>query len=189
VKINLLIVLRSKYFLYVYSRQLSRYFSSQYIYIILYNGSRIMLYTTDLKKTQIRIYKNNKCINNVQNTFSSNIDVSVRCIYIFFTCLYSYFWKEKQKHIKILFNIIKTVYMQKSLVQISGNAYPSGAPDFTSGFHRGSCCPVICVFYFILYSCLFYFEFCCTFSLIAWYFLLLWNVNDLSCLFTLVHII
>jgi len=25
------------------------------------------------------------------------------------------------------------------------NAYPSGAPDFTSGFHRGSCCPVICV--------------------------------------------
>jgi len=25
-----------------------------------------------------------------------------------------------------------------------GNAYPSGAPDFTSGFHRGSCCPVIC---------------------------------------------
>jgi len=27
----------------------------------------------------------------------------------------------------------------------AGNAYPSGAPDFTSGFHRGSCCPVICV--------------------------------------------
>jgi len=26
-----------------------------------------------------------------------------------------------------------------------GNAYPSGAPHFTSGFHRGSCCPVICV--------------------------------------------
>jgi len=26
-----------------------------------------------------------------------------------------------------------------------GNAYPSGAPDFTSGFHRGSRCPVICV--------------------------------------------
>jgi len=21
----------------------------------------------------------------------------------------------------------------------------SGAPDFTYGFHRGSCCPVICV--------------------------------------------
>jgi len=27
----------------------------------------------------------------------------------------------------------------------AGNASPSGAPDFTSGFHRGSCCPVICV--------------------------------------------
>jgi len=27
----------------------------------------------------------------------------------------------------------------------AGNAYPSGAPDFTSGVHRGSCCPVICV--------------------------------------------
>jgi len=25
------------------------------------------------------------------------------------------------------------------------NVYPSGAPDFTSGFHRVSCCPVICV--------------------------------------------
>jgi len=25
------------------------------------------------------------------------------------------------------------------------NAYPSGAPGFTSGFHRGSCYPVICV--------------------------------------------
>jgi len=25
------------------------------------------------------------------------------------------------------------------------NAYPPGAPNFTSGFHRGSCCPVICV--------------------------------------------
>jgi len=27
----------------------------------------------------------------------------------------------------------------------AGNAYPSGAPDFTSGFHGGSCCPVIYV--------------------------------------------
>jgi len=24
-----------------------------------------------------------------------------------------------------------------------GNAYASGPPDFTSGFHRGSCCPAI----------------------------------------------
>jgi len=30
----------------------------------------------------------------------------------------------------------------------AGNAYPSSAPDFTSGFHRGSCCPVICVSFF-----------------------------------------
>jgi len=27
----------------------------------------------------------------------------------------------------------------------AGHAYPSGASDFTSGFHRGSCCPAICV--------------------------------------------
>jgi len=27
----------------------------------------------------------------------------------------------------------------------TGNAYPSGAPDSTSGFHRGSYCPVMCV--------------------------------------------
>jgi len=27
----------------------------------------------------------------------------------------------------------------------AGNAYTSGTPEFTSGFHRGSCCRVICV--------------------------------------------
>jgi len=27
----------------------------------------------------------------------------------------------------------------------AGYSYPFGAPDFTSGFHRGSCCPVTCV--------------------------------------------
>jgi len=27
----------------------------------------------------------------------------------------------------------------------TGNAYPSGSPDFTSGFHRDSRCPVIYV--------------------------------------------
>jgi len=27
----------------------------------------------------------------------------------------------------------------------AGNAYPSGAPDFTCGFYKGSCCPVTCV--------------------------------------------
>jgi len=32
------------------------------------------------------------------------------------------------------------------------NANPSGAPDFTSGFHRGSCCPVICVALFYVSS-------------------------------------
>jgi len=31
----------------------------------------------------------------------------------------------------------------------AGNAYPSGAPDFTTGFHRGSC-PVICVSLFLV---------------------------------------
>jgi len=27
----------------------------------------------------------------------------------------------------------------------AGGACPTGAPDFASGFHRGSCCPVVCV--------------------------------------------
>jgi len=36
------------------------------------------------------------------------------------------------------------------------NAYPSGAPAFTSGFHRGLCCPVICVSFHVT---VLYFEF------------------------------
>jgi len=40
----------------------------------------------------------------------------------------------------------------------AGNAYPSGAPDFTSGFHTGSCFPVFCVslFHVIVLSFVFY---------------------------------
>jgi len=36
----------------------------------------------------------------------------------------------------------------------AGNAYPSGAPDFTFGFHRDSCSPVIYVslFHVIVWS-------------------------------------
>jgi len=36
----------------------------------------------------------------------------------------------------------------------AGYAYPSGAPDFTSGFHRGSCCPVnrVSLFHVIVLS-------------------------------------
>ena len=33
----------------------------------------------------------------------------------------------------------------------AGNAYPSGAPDFTSGFYRGSCC-VLSTFVFPKFS-------------------------------------
>jgi len=40
----------------------------------------------------------------------------------------------------------------------TGNAYPSGAPDFTTGFHRGSCCPVICVSLFPVIVLSFVFE-------------------------------
>jgi len=51
-----------------------------------------------------------------------------------------------------------------------GNSYPSGAPDFTFGFHRGACCPVICVSLFhviVLSFCLLSFD--CSFCLTAWY--------------------
>jgi len=49
----------------------------------------------------------------------------------------------------------------------AGNAYPSGAPDFTSGFHRASSCPIICVslFHVIVLD----FEVNCSFCLIVWY--------------------
>jgi len=40
----------------------------------------------------------------------------------------------------------------------AGNAYPSGAPNFTSGFHSSSCCPVIYVslFHVIVLSFVFW---------------------------------
>jgi len=48
------------------------------------------------------------------------------------------------------------------------NAYPSGGPNFTSGFNRDSCCPVICVSLFhVIVFCLLSFD--CFFSLTAWY--------------------
>jgi len=48
----------------------------------------------------------------------------------------------------------------------AGNAYPSGAPDFISGFYRGSCCPVICV---SLFHVIVFLSFDRSFCLIAWY--------------------
>jgi len=49
----------------------------------------------------------------------------------------------------------------------AGNTYPSAVPDFTSSFHRDSCCPLICVslfhvtvfffgggLFFLLFDCL-----------------------------------
>jgi len=51
----------------------------------------------------------------------------------------------------------------------AGNAYPSGAPDFTSGFHRGSWCPVICVSSFQVSLVFWILSFDCSFCLIAWY--------------------
>jgi len=51
----------------------------------------------------------------------------------------------------------------------AGNDYLSGVPDFTSGFHRGSCCPVICVSLFYVIVLFLDFEFDCSFCLISWY--------------------
>jgi len=42
----------------------------------------------------------------------------------------------------ILISIISSV---KLLSCVAGNAYSSGAPDITSGFRKGLCCPVIYV--------------------------------------------
>jgi len=59
----------------------------------------------------------------------------------------------------------------------AGNTYPSVAPDFTSSFHRRSCCPVICVSLFHVISFIFDFEF--------WLFLLF--DCFVSIFFTLLH--
>jgi len=48
-----------------------------------------------------------------------------------------------------------------------GNAYPLRAPDNTSGLHRGSCYPVICVF--LIHVIVLSFEFRLFLCLITWY--------------------
>jgi len=48
----------------------------------------------------------------------------------------------------------------------AGNAYPSGAPDFTSEFRRGSRCPANCVSLVHVFWIL---SFDFSFYLIAWY--------------------
>jgi len=40
-------------------------------------------------------------------------------------------------------------YVMTGAARGAGIAYPSGAPDFTSGFYRGWCCPVIVSPYFM----------------------------------------
>jgi len=58
----------------------------------------------------------------------------------------------------------------------AGNAYHSGAPDFTSGFHRVSCCHVICVslFHVIVLSFGFFLLFDWLVSII---FTLVWTID------------
>jgi len=58
------------------------------------------------------------------------------------------------------------------------NAYFSGASDFTSGFHKGSCCPVFCVslFHVIVLS----FEIDYSFCLIPWYLYFLLYMDEIS---------
>jgi len=58
------------------------------------------------------------------------------------------------------------------------HSYPSGAPDFTSGFHRSPCCPVICgSFFHVIVLSFWILSFDWFFCLIVWYlyFLLIWN--------------
>jgi len=59
------------------------------------------------------------------------------------------------------------------------NAYTSGTPDFTSSFHIGSCCPVICVSLFLVIVWSFWIlSFDCSLCLIAWYLyilLIIWS--------------
>jgi len=41
-----------------------------------------------------------------------------------------------------------------------GNVYPSGAPDFTSDFNIGSCCPVTCISCSLFHVIVLAFGFC-----------------------------
>jgi len=53
---------------------------------------------------------------------------------------------------------------------MTGAACGAGnAPDFTSGFHKGSCCPVICDSLFHVSLVFWILSFDCSFCLIAWY--------------------
>jgi len=61
-----------------------------------------------------------------------------------------------------------------------GNAYTSGASDFTSGFQRGSCCPVICISLFHV-SVFWILSFDCSFCLIAWYLYISYFINCHEC--------
>jgi len=57
----------------------------------------------------------------------------------------------------------------------AGNAYPSGATDFTSGFYRGLCCLVICVSLFLVIVLSFLIlSFDCSSCLITWYLYILY---------------
>jgi len=65
----------------------------------------------------------------------------------------------------------------------AGHDYPSGGPAFTSGFHRGSCCPVICVslFHAIILSFgiefwLFFLFDCLVSIFFAFISILVWNI-------------
>jgi len=66
----------------------------------------------------------------------------------------------------------------------AGNAYPSGAPDFISGFHRGSRCPVICVslFHVILSS----FD-CSLFDCLVSIFFTYIDLRSLYCIYLLIY--
>jgi len=62
-------------------------------------------------------------------------------------------------------HVHKSLYMEQMFLSkcsfvitesiIISYVFLSGVPDFTSGFHRGSCCPVICVslFHVIVLYC------------------------------------
>jgi len=54
---------------------------------------------------------------------------------------------------------------------------PSGAPDFTSGFYRGSCCPVNCVSLFHIIGFSFFVFFIVSFDCSSW--LITWPLNSI----------
>jgi len=80
----------------------------------------------------------------------NSYQVFLRCVLLTRELLNQGFIQKLDWDIHLKSDLDLTLPYRVSMTTGAGNAYPSGAPGFTSGFYRCSCCPVICVTLFCL---------------------------------------